>query len=197
MTYAHHPDFIREAVLERWETHRWTWQGFGMVRMYLDPAKRYRLNIWDERSKVPRVSLIHDHPWSFKSAIYCGEIKNQRYVFRDDPRVLEAFTHNYKRIKTGEELSEVHDVRHCLLRPREPETYRRGQTYEQLLDEVHETHAQIGTVTVNERTAPTQEYSARVFWHRNEPHWVSATPRPAAEFEVKRAVARALELWLQ
>lgn len=193
-----HPRRIRD-VLRAWNNFDWTWQGFGMVRIYLDQAKRYRLNIWDERSKVPRVSLIHDHPWSFTSTVYAGQIKNRRYVceeLRDSSRMPVTNTHWMKRIVTGEEGHDATTTRiPVILREIGREIYTPGASYSQQRDEVHETAAQIGTVTLNARSAPTQDYTARVFWHRNEPQWIDAKPRPAAEFEIKRAVASALEMW--
>lgn len=193
LSAVHVLEVLRE--FDRWD---WTWQGFGMIRMYLDQEKRYRLNIWDERSKVPGVSLIHDHPWSFISTIYAGQIENRRYSCFEiygDRRLDTPNTHYVKRIITGEA---GHDVTSgpvpCVLRETSRETYGPGETYCQRLDEVHETRAKIGTVTINDRTEPTQEYSARVFWHKNEPTWVSAKPRMAQKFEIDRAIKSALEL---
>lgn len=179
---------LTRGLLERADQFSWTVQGFGMTRTYLDrDDQRWRLNIWDDRLQTPDVSLVHDHPWSFVSHIICGRIVNQRYDFEEAGRM----THLYKKIVTGESSRDASEPRLCRLVPRRQEVYTAGTTYSQRLNEVHETKAQRGTVTLNDRTAPTVEYTARVFWPDGYP-WTAAKPRPATWSEVEMVVTEAL-----
>src|SRR6266702_4521226 len=57
--------------------NRWQLQGMGMFRLYL--TKEWRLHLWDDRFKVPNVTMIHDHPWDFDSYILAGKLTNQVY----------------------------------------------------------------------------------------------------------------------
>lgn len=191
---------IDQAMMKRlltqkgvWTNYNWTVQGFGMVRCYLDAEQRFRLNIWDERLRTPGVSLIHDHPWSFTSKVFCGRIRNKRYHFATTSQT--DLNYNYKHIITGPDGADASPVMQCRLMPYATiEEYKAGQTYSQKLTEVHETDALRGTVTVNDRTAPTNEYTARVFWHKQAPEWIAARPRPATVVEIIRAIDSATEL---
>lgn len=181
---------LLRSFLERADQSSWTVQGFGMVRTYLDEDKRWRLNIWDDRLQTPNVSLIHDHPWSFISYIACGRIVNQRYGMEEGA----PHTHFYKEIVTGEHGTDAGSPRSCRLVERRPEIYTAADSYHQRLTEVHETRAQRGTVTVNDRTPPTKAYTARVFWNLSQRDWTAARPRPATWGEVEAAVNAALRL---
>lgn len=182
---------LLRGILEQAECLSWTVQGFGMVRTYLDDAHRWRLNIWDDRLQTPGVSLIHDHPWSFTSHVLAGRIVNMRYGVDDSG--AHALTHEYKRIVTGPDGGDASPVLGCRLVPRKPEVYPAGTSYRQQLTEVHETRAVRGTVTLNDRTPPTREYTARVFWPTGY-LWMAARPRPARWSEVEGAVRMALAL---
>lgn len=179
------------AVLRHPKPFNWTTQGFGMIRCYLDDKQRFRLNIWDYRMRTPGVSLIHDHPWSFTSTIYAGRILNKRYYFSSNSEL--PFNYYYKHIVTGPDGDDASEVMECRLIAQHLETYKPGQSYTQKLTEVHETDAEIGTVTVNDRTPPTNEYTARVFWHKNGHPWMAARPRPSTDEEIAQATWAALE----
>ena len=50
-----------KTLLEHPNELRWTVQGFGMLRCYLDPDKTYRLNIWDSeflRKSPPKWGIV-------------------------------------------------------------------------------------------------------------------------------------------
>lgn len=179
------------AILDRPRAHEWTTMGFGMIRTYLDPAHRWRLNIWDDRLQVPGVSTIHDHPWSFTSWGFAGTLYNTRFEVHDlgtTSRVQP--THCYQDIKTGEGGGPVGGTKLAILKRHNIETILPGQSYTQRLDEVHETTFERGTVTLNDRSAPTEAYTARVFWPHGE-KWVDAMPRLALAREIDDAVEMA------
>jgi len=178
------------TILEHYEDHTWTTMGFGMIRTYLDEAKRWRLNVWDDRLQVPNVSTIHDHPWSFTSYCYAGLLTNRVFIVHS-PVKDELATHEWHRIKTGEGGGPVEEPQLAMLSPLRPEFYPPGHSYHQNLDVVHETQFERGTVTLNDRSEPTEAYTARVFWPKGT-EWVDAMPRPATPHEVMEAVAVAL-----
>ena len=78
-------------VLEHPYPREWTVQGFGMLRTYLDPDKRFRLNVWHSKLAIPNVSIVHDHPWHFTSWVMGGNFTNVRYTkgtLQYEPRYL-------------------------------------------------------------------------------------------------------------
>jgi hypothetical protein len=189
--------FLRPLVASilREEHREWSVQGFGFLRTYFGPAdapKKYRLNLWDKRFKVPNVSTIHDHPWAFRSLIAAGQFANLRYTSHI-PGLRETPTHTFTTIKTGEGGGlEQSRWCHCALVPKPLEYYKPGDTYEQRADEIHETLYLDGAVTLNERTGDTEH--ARVFWDYGT-DWVDAMPRPATRAEVSDAVSYSLREW--
>lgn len=182
------------CILRRPLGHTWTVQGFGMVRTYLDDAKRWRLNVWDDRLMVPNVSVIHDHPWDFRSFVIGGLLRNQRYLLIPSlPEPELAPTHNFVEIITGEEGGLLRPKQTCHLKTYPQQAYGPGQTYRQHREEVHETLYLRGTVTLNDRSAPTPQHTARVFFPLNT-EWVDAKPREATIEEIYAATNAALEM---
>ena len=163
----------------------WSYQGFGMLRCYLDPQKRWRLNYWLPSIAVPNVSVIHDHPWSFTSYILRGQLMNIRYsmvpVEAPTPPASKRFA--YHEIITGEGGGPVATPKDCRLIEIERTIYTQGDVYSQVLDEIHETSALEGTITLNDRSQPTQAHTARVFWPYGT-SWVDAVPRAATAEEL-------------
>lgn len=181
-----------QSILHHCDGYEWTTMGFGMIRTYLDEAKRWRLNVWDDRLVVPNVSTIHDHPWSFTSYILAGTLNNRIFGFQGTSRT--PMTHHYHAIKTGEGGGPVEAPNSCRLIERSKLIYRAGSQYMQALDVIHETSYERGTVTLNDRTPPTQAYTARVFWPVGQA-WVDAMPRKATDSEIYGAVDAALALF--
>lgn len=173
-------------VLDNWEQFAWTTQGFGMIRTYLDDQKEYRLNVWDDRLSVPRVSVIHDHPWDFTSMVLCGRITNTRY----ERNVAKPANFSFQNIVTGEGGGPTGVVEDCHLEACPSELISPGGTYRQDREEIHHTGALRGTVTLNRRSPPTVNHTARVFWPLGE-QWVDAMPRHATPDEVMEAVIAA------
>lgn len=168
----------------------WSVQGFGMMRLYLDPDKEWRLNVWDSSLQVPGVSTIHDHPWHFQSWVISGNFVNARFVVDEDGSV----EYDYMVIKTGEGGGPTGERQACRLRQRSAEFYRPGGSYSQSAEEIHESRYGDGTVTLNRRTRVGTGEHARVFWPHGQ-EWVDAMPRAATEEEVQRVLSRVREKW--
>lgn len=182
---------VVSCVLENPHNWDWTVQGFGMLRTYLDSDRKRRLNIWDKRLATPNVSLIHDHPWDFRSFILAGHLMNVRFV--DDP-LGQLF--EYAKIQCGPNggmcpSSAKNTIR---LRAYSNEIYRAHETYEQKAEEIHLTDFTDGTVTLNVRNFRPDTEHARVFWTAGQ-QWVDAKPRAAADYEVEAVVSNALKIF--
>ena len=175
-------------VLFRWEEFHWTTMGFGMIRTYLDAKKQWRFNIWDDRLRVPDVSTIHTHPWSFTSYIIAGEILDSKYMIGKGQA-----THSISEITTGVAGQTPKILGTCELIPLWRRQYQVGDRYMYDLTEIHETAYRRGTVTLNDRTPPTKDHTAKVFYNLNDP-WVDAIPRDAKSEEVEQAVSAALRM---
>lgn len=186
---------IAGITLDGWQERAWTVQGFGMVRTYLDDAKEWRLNIWDASLKVPNVSEIHDHPWSFTSWVLCGGLTNIRFERADQVQLVQvpgdarrgfSLKLQHVVIATGEGGGPICAPDTVELLARQPESYGPGEGYIQERAEVHQTIALPGTVTLNQRSPATPEHTANIYWPSGP--WVSAEPRPATRTEIYNAV---------
>ena len=175
-------------VLHHAHEREWSLQGFGMLRTYIGGDKRFRLNVWHSKLAVPNVSIIHNHPWNFRSWIMAGKFTNVRF----DIGVGKPFL--MMEIEPGEHFEgSTEQPRRVWLDAHEPEEYFAGDTYEQTWDEVHASYYDDGTTTLNDRTGgPTgRDARALVFWPDGE-SWVDAKPRPATPDEVAFATSAAL-----
>lgn len=183
------------SILERPHAYEWTVQGFGMMRAYPDRDKRWRLNIWDSRLAVPNVSTIHDHPWHFQSWVLSGAFTNIRYqcLEREIDSRLDLPYMRW-RIQTGEGGGPREAASACFLRKSAVESLKRGMTYSQRADEVHESRYVDGCVTINDRRRLPDGEHAYVFWPAGG-HWVDAEPRAATFTEIRRTLGLALEGW--
>jgi len=170
-----------------------------MLRTYLDDKQRYRLHIWDSSLRVPNVSPIHDHPWHLDSLIVAGVLKQIRYhiagitsaVYYGSGYSLPPEIFQMSAIKCGEGACTKTDPIKVKAYNRGLEIYGPGERYQQTKDEVHESMAEDGTVTIVNRTFEGDRDTARVFW-RGEGGWVDATPRRAEQYEISSVVERAL-----
>lgn len=177
------------SILEHHSAFHWTVQGFGFIRTYLDADKRWRLNVWHNGLCIPNVSTIHDHPWDFVSYIIVGKMMNTK----NEQDYGKLPTHDYFKIITGEGGGPTGEINSCTLVDCGHQIYLPGNIYEQVVTEVHETRFSNGTVTLNDRSPPTPDHKARVFWPVGE-KWVDAIPRDATKEEVELAVGTALEI---
>ncbi len=197
-------DILSREILSRatkallnWRDRPWTVMGFGMIRTYLDDAKEWRLNVWDDNLRTPGVSDIHTHPWHFTSWVMCGAIVNQRYKemdhltlgTRERLKVDDVLCMHKLIIETGEGGGPVSDVEKVFLLPWAPERILPGGLYSQVATDIHRTEAMQGTVTLNRRSPPMEAHTAAVYWENGD--WVSAEPRPASHTDVLNAVRHA------
>src|SRR5688572_343716 len=116
----------------------WTLQGFGMLRTYLDEAKRFRLHVWDSSLATKDVSTIHDHPWHFRSYVLAGKIYNQRYL-RTDATDNKGHAHWQQAIRCGEGGGAEGEPELVFLRNGPAEVYHPGDVYTQRASELHST----------------------------------------------------------
>lgn len=184
-------------ILEHPFACEWTVQGFGMIRAYFGERDRWRLNVWDSSVAVPGVSTVHNHPWNFRSWIIAGKFTNVRYrlgTTQDSGYRVSAAPPNYhcQTIKTRDDCV-VTGVEDVFLQALQPEVYEPGECYAQSATEIHESHFEDGTVTLNSRTERQGE-EALVFWPIGQ-SWVDAKPRRATYLEVAIITARALDKW--
>jgi hypothetical protein len=185
-----------KTLLEHPNELRWTVQGFGMLRCYLDPDKTYRLNIWDSEFAAPDVSTIHNHPWNFRSWIIKGVFRNVRYIETTAALATDKFVcYNEMVIKTGEVGGPVGLApEETWLHTQPVEIYKTGDSYWQDSKEIHKSMYDDGTVTLNERKRVGDGEHARVFWpHGTE--WGGVAPRAATHWEVIAITRRALRNW--
>lgn len=171
---------LARNVIENPYSHQWSVQGFGMLRTYLDPDKRWRLSIWHSALAVPNVSIIHDHPWDFLSLVLAGEFYNTRYT---EDVLNSAATHMVQRIRTGEGGGPDGPATSVALVAGPKEVYGPGALYCQWAEEVHASGYVDGTVTLNDRTRRPDPDHALVFWPFGQ-EWVDAEPRPATTKEI-------------
>lgn len=194
---------VREVLAEGPRLRDWTYQGFGMLRTYLDDEERFRLNVWDPGSAIENVSVIHDHPWDFTSLIVCGELVNHtfRYVRSQPPTCraedeasLRLKAYRSVEIRTGEGGGPMTEVQPLQLIENPARTVHAPLTYRQHHAQLHWTEATPGTVTINDRELVTGDGPkvATVCWSEGE--WVSAEPRPATNDEWEHFVALATKL---
>lgn len=176
-----------KIILSQSRAYQWTVQGLGMLRLYL--GNEARLHIWDSELEYPNVSKIHNHSWrEFNSTVISGRIWNQKYVI--DPSgsmyyrrtLVCGMNHEWAGEPVLVNLSE--DI---------PEIIDPGENYSQVADEIHETEAIPGTVTLMYREYDGPKGTADVFWPVDT-EWGTAEPRAATEAEVIRTVNKALEL---
>lgn len=180
------------SLMAKSKPEDWSVQGFGMMRMYLDPAKEWRLNVWHSSLAVPNVSTIHDHPWNFRSWIIAGRFVNQKFdIYPDSEEIRDRAGNSpesvfqkvdYMRIKTGEGGGPDGVKKTCYLRKFVPQLLLPGDSYDQIWNEVHESMYDDGTVTINRRQRVGTGEHARVFWPHGQ-EWVDAEPRRATPAE--------------
>ena len=169
--------------------HRWTVQGFGMMRLQL--PGNFRLHLWDSSLRVENVSDIHDHlQWGLMSTVICGGLVNRLYAEVPTLKVAAEFLPDGELIRTmscgtlkpgvGTYFKdEPKQVRLALLSQTQ---YFPGDTYSQKPAEIHSTHPEDGTITLMQKF-PTDDESARVYWPAGT-EWVSAEPRAAKGHEI-------------
>lgn len=187
---------ITLALLSRPYDHPWSVQGFGVLRLFIEDVGR--LHIWDTRLRYPGVSLIHNHSWNLDSVIVAGELMNTRYVEQPVAALgLAGYirpTHWKQRLLTGFQSHMVSAPSQVNLLAMPNEIYGPGDTYSQHADEIHETNALDGTITVMRRDENSGDGHADVYWPLGT-EWGTAIPRAATRDEITRTIEGALP-WL-
>lgn len=168
-------------------SNRWSVQGLGMLRLYMDEKKEVRLHIWNSQIAAEYMrqsglrdwpSPMHDHPWDFKSTILAGKLYQCRYVPND-----AGADYNFMTIQCGPGGCAKSQPEPIKLLCQPQEEYNPGDSYYQRADEIHISQPIDGTVTVIERTFHEDTEHARVFWQAGK-EWVTAEPRDATPQEV-------------
>lgn len=212
------PEIISPAhlrsILSRPTDYRWRAHGIGMLRLNLSPdSTDWRINLWHPRLLNDGISTMHTHPWAFDSYILAGELTNKRFTRLSDkpagltinppgqaPRMpwrypMEQYWEG--RIPCGAHAPQDHEFgiegEPCKvwLQEERPEVYTHGAQYRQAPEEIHDTRAEPGTITIMHRTYYDPSGRASVFWPVGSP-WGDAT-RETTEEDILVTCAAALE----
>jgi hypothetical protein len=186
MSIKNYTKEVVRGILHTASEFEWSLQGFGMLRLYLPNG--FRLHVWDKRFAVENVSLVHTHPWGFKSTIIAGTVYNTRLA-REEASPYRFYE---QKILCGEGGGLREEPKEVGLKLMSYETYREGQSYEQESDEIHISIPVDGSVTIIERTFKEDRDHASVFWNVGE-RFVSAEPREARKYEVEAITGYALK----
>jgi len=173
--------------------HKWTVQGLGMMRTYLDETRR--LHIWHSALKVPGATPLHDHPWDFTSEIIFGNMNQNRFEIVEGETSLHPVPMMKQKIQCGEGGDMVGEPEEVRLVAKPMETYYEGQWYSQEAHEIHDTFPMDNTITIINRVYHENRDFANVYYAKGG-EFVSAHPRPASPAEVlfiTREVLRAYQ----
>lgn len=177
------------------EAKRWSVQGLGMLRLYIDDVAR--LHIWDRRLEYADVSKMHTHSWRLRSLVVAGQIQNMRFTpcDRDDLSRPSAI-YNKQRLHCGMEGGLLDKPMVIRLGEHPIETYEEGESYQQEAEEIHISYPADGTVTIMERAWDGDNGEAFVYWPYGMA-WGDAKPRVATESQVFTVTQSALERWFK
>lgn len=182
-----------KKIFEQADSYEWQVQGLGMLRMYL--TNKYQLHIWNPKLCYADNSVIHTHPWSFKSIVLCGKLTN--YIYKESETGEKMWR---QRIHCGEggglvgdaEIVHLEEERKYPVFPVYKDTLLHG--YQQNYSYIHRTEFVPGTVSLIERHFEENTEVASVYW----PHgtgWTSAEPREAKRAEIIETLALAFSLF--
>jgi len=166
----------------------WRAHGIGFMKTYLDPGKVQRLNVYHEIFRVPGISVMHDHPWGLFSYIRAGRLTNERW-HRTHKKAKMAVLMNEGVINCADYKGIEGKPTIVPLVKERPEIYHAGDFYRQDPDEIHETSAIDGTVTLLTRTVGSTGH-AHIFWSQGQEYGDAS--RNLSEDEVYKAAAVAL-----
>lgn len=192
------PMYSKDQVKTILETVRYGWsrQGLGMLRLYLDAEKIFRLHVWDSSLKIPGVSPMHTHPWDLESTVIAGVYQQRRYTYDVSDVYEPTAIFNKARIRCGSEACVKTEPEVVQLRLLPVETVLEGGTYKQSASEIHESFPLDGTVTIVKRTFQADTEHADVFW-RGSGGWVDAAPEivPQESCALQAILERTLRTW--
>ena len=158
--------------------YEWSVQGLGMLRTYVSETER--LHIWHEDIRDEKASPIHDHPWSFRSEVLWGTVRQTRFRYKHGINTREW---NMQSIFCGTGGGLEGEAIAVDLEEQPWETYFAGQAYQQQSNEVHWSRPSNNCVTLITREYHANRDIAHVFWPRGE-EWGSAEPRAATRAEI-------------
>ncbi|HEY1741362.1 MAG TPA: hypothetical protein VGI86_21795 [Acidimicrobiia bacterium] len=173
-------------ILEHAADYPWRVQHTGVLGLWLDDQRRYRLHVWDPEGAVGEPP-IHDHPFDFTSSVIVGELVNTRYEEHPDGREYLR-----ERYVPGNESDRRADTVRLL---GTPETLRAGAEYRQVARELHDSRQIPGTVTVLHFEQMFDDLPELTVCRAPGTPWVTGNPRTATADEVKRITAEALALF--
>jgi hypothetical protein len=175
------------TILEHPADQPWKIQNIGVLGLWLDERREYRLHVWNPEGAVGE-PVVHDHPFDFTSTVIVGELVNTRYV--EDPTGTEFCRDRYA--PGDEDNRRTDNVRLFGA----SETLGPGACYHQVARELHDSTQVPGTVTVlhmQPRTA--DERPELTVCRRPGSPWVSGEARLATRDEVARITAMAVDLF--
>jgi hypothetical protein len=173
---------------ELWET--------GMLR--LDLAPDLTLHVWDMRFRNEAVTLIHDHPWGFQSTVVNGRLRNQRYSLGINTNPLtpaDRAPYSQQLLICGADACKLEAPVPVWLIEQPLQIIGAGESYTQDSNEIHETDADNGTVTLVRRAFGEGPRDRANVYVPSGCEFVSAEPRKATSDEVGSIIDHALSLW--
>lgn len=181
-----------QDVLRDPYAYRWTASGLGMIRCYLSPDESLRLHVWNRKFRAPGASMIHTHPWMLQSTVVRGSLKN--YVYEETNTPAPGAANYFRRpMRCGATAGCAGNDALAQLRLRRIEFYAQDDTYSHRQNEIHETDAADGTVTILRRTMTTRDY-AYIYWPSGT-EFGDSYQRPATAHEIDvalNAIARSM-----
>jgi hypothetical protein len=172
-------------ILEHPHEYPWRYQDIGLLVLHLDGNREYGLHIWAP-DRCIGTPPIHDHPYDFVSRIVVGELTNARYV--EDPTGAKYMRERYS---PPNEESRITDY---VQLSSEVETFREGDEYAQVSDELHDSHQLPGTVTIIQRAAFREVAALTVCRADENAAWVSGASRAPTSEEIADITKKAL-IW--
>jgi hypothetical protein len=174
-------------ILEHAADYPWRVQNIGVLALWLDDQRSYRLHVWDPEAAIGDPP-VHDHPFDFTSTVIVGELVNTRYV--DDPGGREYLRERYSPGSENERRADT--VRLVGASATLPADAR----YHQHAHELHDSYQVPGTVTVlHFDNSFDDDLPELTVCRRPGTPWVSGHARSATPDEVKRITAVALVLF--
>jgi hypothetical protein len=175
------------TILEHPADHPWKIQDIGVLGLWLDDRREYRLHVWNPDGAIGE-PVVHDHPFDFTSTVIAGELVNTRYV--EDPSGAEYCRDRYR---TDDEHNRRTDTVRLV---GTSEILGPGARYHQVAHELHDSSQVPGTVTVlHMQPHPSAELPELTVCRQPGSPWLSGAARLATGDEVARITAMALAVF--
>lgn len=173
-------------LLEHAAAYPWRMQDIGVLGLWLDDRREYRLHVWNPDGAAGDPP-VHDHPVDFTSTVIAGELVNTRYV--EDPQGREYVRERYPPSDEGARRSDTVRLTGT------PETLRCGDRYRQRAEELHDSRQVQGAVTLVRFEGAVGDCAELTTCRPPGTPWVSGRARPATPAEVARITSSALALF--